>query len=62
MPDLKPEWRDALIRFKERHGRNWKADLKTLWWTGRDATQEDGHLLRQIRNHIGPSKLDKLKL
>lgn len=60
-PELTPEQRARLIAFAEQHGSNWKAKLKRLWWSGADAQERDGHLLRQVRNTIGPSRLDSLK-
>jgi hypothetical protein len=59
--ELTQEQLDRLNAFKEQHGRNWKDKLRTLWMQGKDANEPQGHLLRQIRNRIGPSGLDKLK-
>lgn len=50
------EMRDALANFAREHGRTWKAALRALWNSGKD----EG-LLRQARNIIGPSRLDRIK-
>ena len=47
----------ALRQFRDLHGRKWKAALRSLWESGLD----EG-VLRQARNLIGPSGLDRLKL
>ena len=52
-----PEQLEALESFKRSHGSGWKEDLANAWWTGRDASQPNGHLLRQIRNQFGPQWL-----
>ena len=52
-----PEQLEALEAFKRSHGSGWKEDLANAWWTGRDASQPNGHLLRQIRNQFGLSWL-----
>lgn len=51
-----------LRAFAENGGQGWKDTLSNLWLTGRDAALPDGHLLRQIRNNLGPSWLANLKL
>lgn len=56
---LNPEQDARLRAFAAEHGRGWKATLLDMWLTGRDASEVDGHLLRQIRNHFGPAWLDK---
>lgn len=48
--NLTQEQLDRLRAFKKEHGRCWKGH------------EPEGHLLRQIRNRIGPSGLDKVKL
>lgn len=60
--NLTQEQLDRLRAFKKEHGRCWKGQLRALWMTGMDASEPEGHLLRQIRNRIGPSGLDKVKL
>lgn len=52
----------ALRRFSEKHGYQWKAKLKSLWASGKDDTQPDGALLRQIRNDLGPKWLSRFSL
>lgn len=52
----------ALRAFKARHGRRWKEDLSSMWVSGKDASQPNGHLLRQVRNQGGPQWLVKFKL
>lgn len=47
----------ALIHFRDRHGRYWKAALRTLWSSGRDANHPDGPALRRLRNQGGPAWL-----
>ncbi|KKN96135.1 hypothetical protein LCGC14_0170640 [marine sediment metagenome] len=59
---LTQEQVDALTRFKAAKGRTWKNRLIELWSSGQDASSQDGALLRQIRNTLGPSGLAKLKL
>ena len=56
-----PEQMDALLAFKERHGRSWRMKLNEMWLDGRDASQPGGHLLRQIRNNFGPQWLVNFK-
>jgi hypothetical protein len=38
----------------------WKEHLLTVWMSGADAREPDGHLLRQVRNEFGPSWLAKV--
>lgn len=54
---IPPEVIERLRAFKGEHGRTWKAKLRSLWNQGKD----EG-LLRQARNIIGPSRLDKIKI
>jgi len=53
---------EALRHFAERHGRTWKAVLRDLWVSGKDANESDGSMLRQIRNRHGARGLDKFKV
>ena len=62
MKSLTVEQLAALHRFSEHHGRQWKAKLKSLWASGKDDTQPDGALLRQIRNDLGPKWLSRFSL
>lgn len=57
-----PDQLQRLIRYAERHGPDWRSKLVHDWWTGRDAAQPDGHLLRQVRNQLGPTWLAKFQL
>lgn len=50
-----PEQAQALKEFAERWGRTWKAELLDAWLSGWDASEPQGHLLRQLRNQFGPS-------
>lgn len=47
----------ALIDFRNRHGRYWKAALAALWSSGEDADHPDGPALRRLRNQAGPAWL-----
>jgi hypothetical protein len=52
-----PDQIAAVAAFAVKHGRKWRAALADAWWTGRDASEPDGHLLRQVRNRFGPAWL-----
>jgi hypothetical protein len=52
----------ALGWFAKKNGRTWKSQLNLMWQDGRDADQIDGHLLRQVRNNLGPSWLIRTSL
>lgn len=56
LDDLNPDQREALLQFKERHGRYWKQELNNQWMRA-----AAGPLLQQVRNNFGPSWLAKLK-
>jgi hypothetical protein len=47
----------ALQHYAISRGRSWKQDLNTAWMNGADAREDDGHLLRQVRNDFGPTWL-----
>lgn len=49
-----PEQLSRLQSFAQAHGRYWKRELSDMWQDGRDAREQDGHLLRQVRNQLGP--------
>lgn len=51
----------AVDRFALKHGRYWKRELRLAWYTGRDAEEPEGHLLRQVRNNFGPPWLEKYR-
>lgn len=57
MRTLDDEQHAALQRFADRHGARWKYQLKLAWAAGRDDREEDGALLRQVRNQFGPTWL-----
>ena len=61
LADLTEEQAQRLKDFARKHGKDWKSVLSSMWWTGRDANEPDGHLLRQIRNQAGPTWLSNLK-
>lgn len=54
---LTDEQREALTTFAAKHGSRWKDRLLDAWMTGRDASEPNGHALRQVRNRFGPSWL-----
>ena len=56
---LNPEQDARLRAYAAENGKGWKQKLLDQWLNGSDASLPDGHLLRQIRNHFGPSWLDK---
>jgi hypothetical protein len=48
----------ALREYAERKGADWKAKLYEDWWHGREVNAiPDGHLLRRVRNNLGPKWL-----
>lgn len=62
LDDLTDEQREALLKFKKDHGHTWKYKLNSAWQTGTDANMTGGHLLRQIRNQLGPQWLERLTI
>lgn len=52
----------AIRKFAETYGPAWKFVLGQMWWQGRDASQPNGHLLRQVRNQFGPEWLSEVEL
>ena len=48
-----PEQTAAIRNFAKSHGRRWKFELSNAWSCGADAYEEDGYLLRQVRNDPG---------
>lgn len=56
------EQQEALQRFSDQHGRHWKSQLVALWAKGKDDSHQDGALLRQLRNTLGPTGLHRLRL
>lgn len=53
------ETTEALRAFKSANGVRWKSKLRDLWASGGD---EDMPELRQARNLIGPTRIDKIRL
>ena len=49
----------AIRYFAARYGRLWKSRLNSMWWSGSDASEVNGAVLRQIRNELGPVWLSK---
>ena len=52
----------AIRYFAARYGRHWKSRLNSMWWSGSDASEVNGAVLRQIRNELGPVWLSKYVL
>jgi hypothetical protein len=48
----------ALVEWKKEHGRFWRARLRQAWLLDEQTSSE----IRQVRNVVGPSGLDKIKL
>ena len=59
MENRKPttEMLSALQSFADCHGEDWKEQLSFAWMNGSDEREPNAHLLRQVRNHLGPSWL-----
>lgn len=57
-----PEQLARLQQYAAEHGRYWKRDLNDAWQNGADAREQDGHLLRQVRNQLGPQWLQSFRL
>ena len=54
---------DALREFAAKNGEKWKWNLGIAWMNGSDVNAiKDGHLLRQVRNNLGPKWLDRVNL
>ncbi len=51
----------ALLDWRQRHGRSWKESLQVAWMSGADERDPRGWSLRRIRNHLGPTWLDRLR-
>jgi hypothetical protein len=52
----------AVEAFAAKYGKlrgGWQEHLLTVWMSGADAREPDGHLLRQLRNQFGPRWLAK---
>lgn len=53
---------NALRKWAEKHGRNWKSALREAWMTGNYGLFDDAGYLQQIRNQFGPIWLVKFRL
>jgi hypothetical protein len=53
-PCLSPEELAALKEYVKTNGRTWRSKLREAW-------TRDEPILREVRNRVGPSKLDLLK-
>lgn len=60
--ELPPETLDRIRAFADQHGPDWRNVLRDMWMTGADTSQPDGHLLRAVRNRIGPSGLEYIHI
>ncbi len=58
----RPDHVDALRAFAKKYGEDWKTKLNDMWFDGKDAREPQGHLLRQVRNRLGPRWLKDFKL
>jgi len=56
-PKPTPEQAIAIAQFKAKYGQHWKEELASKWWSGRDVSEPNGALLRQVRNTLGPQWL-----
>lgn len=56
LSQLTDEQRNAIVAFREQHGRNWKAKLGSLWLSPRS----QGHL-HVVRNTLGPEWLQSVR-
>ena len=50
---------NTLKEFKAKYGNDWKQILSDLWMSGKDTNEQNGHLLRQIRNNYLPLVMSK---
>lgn len=62
LSELTSEQREALLQFANRYGADWKRELLDRWVNGTDTAEPGGHLLRQVRNRLGPQWLEKVVL
>ena len=54
--------KDALRRFRDKAGRTWKSKIRELWPVAALDRHPDGDALRRVRNAVGQSGLDRIKL
>lgn len=57
---LTAEQQSVIDAFAAKYGKSWKNALRTAWMNGSDTQEPDGHVLRQIRNTLGPKILTKI--
>lgn len=62
MSEPTPEQLAALRAFATKYGNTWRQELADRWWNGTDANEPNGHLLRQLRNQLGPRWLGNYTL
>ena len=55
-PGVTPEMYDSVMLFRSRYPHTWRSRIRRIWATGGD---EQYPLLRQLRNIIGPTGLEK---
>lgn len=59
-----PEQKAAVLRFAERNGGRWKAELHCCWMNAAYpfTPEADRPLLQQVRNQFGPQWLELITL
>lgn len=53
---------EALRAFATKYGPKWKSILMAMWIKGIETKEPNGHLLRSVRNNLGPSWLNGVTL
>jgi hypothetical protein len=61
LDELDDAMMSALLDWRQRNGRSWKQRLQIAWMSGADGSDRRSSSLRQIRNHLGPTWLDRLR-
>ena len=61
LDELDDDRMSALLDWRQRNGRSWKERLQVAWMAGADERDPRSSSLRHIRNHLGPTWLDKLR-
>lgn len=54
-----PEQVAALDQFQRSYGKYWKRELLKKWREGTDDAEPGGCYLRQVRNNLGPTWLQR---
>lgn len=65
LPALTSEQTEALRLYATKHGKDWRNQLRDDWRTGADVNalpNDMGCYLRQVRNLIGPFRLDSVRV